>query len=331
MRVFQVSTDTPFDDLVGFSRRDIYVNTNFSDDSYLSIIKKLNGFHVSLFDELVRMDTVRFDYKNSRKELFDDCVYTPFSTVYTNPLKELLETLVPLTSIKTSSKGRTIGNRLYFIDNNIYLVHEDSSILIYHCIGVKFPNCCVKSKFLKALLKLLEGQPKGNVDINISDNRLQVVGDSFTISTALFPIRDEIKQKSSEILDSINADNYVSIKPSVLLDISRYTNAIQFSDNRVAINYDVDGNVICTPKRKIGMKFLTNFLVSRDKNDSCATLDKPYEVSTFAIQRLLPAYKNAYDVKLLLHPSGFVILKYVSYNIILCDAKSWTLPLEVLA
>ena len=114
MDVFQASSETPYEDLVGFSRRDIQLHATFSDDNYISIVKKQNGFHVDIFNELVPLEKVRFDYDEHRKELFDDNTYTQFSKVYTSTLKDMLGVFVPLTQIKTSSKGRIIGNTLYF-------------------------------------------------------------------------------------------------------------------------------------------------------------------------------------------------------------------------
>jgi len=332
IELYQASTDKQFDDIVGFSKRDVNINTSFSSDNYLDIIKKPNKFHVALFDDLVPIETVRFDYDAQRREVFDDTVYKPFSKVYTNPLKEFLSIFAHLTSIKTSIRGRTVGSRLYFIDGKAYLIHEDSSVLAYPLEdNINFPNCCISSKFIKALSKLLDAHRNESVNINISEKRLQVVGNGFTISTSLFTVKNEIKQKTNEILDLISQAEYVPVKVPMLLDISHYTNAIQFTDRKIGMNYSADGRILCTPKVHVFFRYDNSFLVSKDGSDQHTTLDKPLIVSTYAIQRLLPAFKNAYTVDVLLCPPRFVLIRYVHCYIILCDAQHLVIPYGVLA
>jgi glutaredoxin-related protein len=328
MEVCQLSSDPPFNDLVGFLRCDLINSTRFSsDDDYFSITKVISKYKVPIFNELVPMDTIRFDYAASRNQIIDDSTYVPFSEYSTSVLKEILDNFVPLTSMKSSTKGHKSCNSLLFIDECIYLICEDTSVLVYSIKGKsKFPNCCVKAKFLRTLQKLLYRCSDKSVDINISDKRLQVVGSGFTISTSLIPTKIGFTQKVNEILDTVDSSEFVQIKASMMLDISYYTNSLKYTDYHMYINFNAQGKLICTPKRLSGMPYKTNFVISGEGCDSDFLLEEPLLVKTHTVQRLLPALKKTYDICLLLCPQKYVLIKSDNHYIILSNSKHEVIP-----
>ena len=132
MKVISASNAIPFTDTVGFLRYDVNIHTAFSDSNYFTILDNEKDFCVPLFDKLVSMKTKPSGEGEKTNEIIDDCVYTPFCLVDARELKELLDLFVPLVSLKSSTKGGYICNRLCFYDGNIYLIAEDSSFLQYH-------------------------------------------------------------------------------------------------------------------------------------------------------------------------------------------------------